>query len=370
MPLEWLGSRSHELTTVHERGAAWSSASESSRVAGVVNSAAAAGALVQPPPAELYVLDTVAPRVPMDRDLVVAWRPQVGVAPAVAALTETIGETTYALLMILPPAAAHAARSQPREQIYVIDTSGSMGGQSIVQAKAALLDALGRLTSADRFNVIQFDSTTSSLYPAPQAVLARDSRAGAALHRRAHRRRRHRDRAGDRGRARATDDRRLPAADRLHHGWRRRPRKRGCSTRSRRRCATRACSRRHRLGAELVLHAQGRAIRPRHLYAHRRHGEVTEKMTALFAKLERVALARRRRRLARGRRAVSARNPGRLRRRAARANRKLSGDSGSAVADDGVRSSGRRCRGGKRSVEFQASCRASQRYGRDARSST
>jgi Ca-activated chloride channel family protein len=165
MPLDWIGSRSHELTAVRERGAAWSSATKNS---GIVSGAAAAGVLVQSPPAELYVLDTVAPRVPMDRDLVVAWRPQVGVAPAVAALTETIGETTYALLMILPPSTAHTARSQPREQIYVIDTSGSMGGQSIVQAKAALKDALGRLGSGDRFNVVQFDSTTSTLYPAPR----------------------------------------------------------------------------------------------------------------------------------------------------------------------------------------------------------
>jgi Ca-activated chloride channel family protein len=164
MPLEWVGSRSHELTAVHERGPAWSTAKHGGRIA---NGAEAAGVLVQPPPAELYVLDTVAPRVPMDRDLVVAWRPQSGVAPAVAALTETIDDTTYALLMILPPAAAHTARSQPREQIYVIDTSGSMAGESMVQAKAALKDALGRLRSGDRFNVIQFDSTTSSLYFQP-----------------------------------------------------------------------------------------------------------------------------------------------------------------------------------------------------------
>jgi Ca-activated chloride channel family protein len=164
MPLEWIGSRSHELTAIRARGAAWTTANESARPASGTGPAAM---LVQPPPAELYVLDTVAPRVPMDRDLVVAWRPQAGVAPAVAALTETIGDTTYALLMILPPAAAHTTRSQPREQIYVIDTSGSMGGPSIVQAKAALKDALGRLTSADRFNVIQFDSTTATLFAAP-----------------------------------------------------------------------------------------------------------------------------------------------------------------------------------------------------------
>ncbi len=165
MPLEWLGSRSHAISTVRQQGPAWSPARPGAAV--VTNGAAAAGALVQPPPADLYVLDTVAPRVPMDRDLVIAWRPSAGVAPAVSALTETVGDTTYALLMILPPAAAHASGSQPREQIFVIDTSGSMAGQSMVQAKAALKDALGRLRSGDRFNIIQFDSTTSTLYFQP-----------------------------------------------------------------------------------------------------------------------------------------------------------------------------------------------------------
>jgi Ca-activated chloride channel family protein len=135
MPLAEIGSRGHELRVTREPN--------------------------------LYVLEPLAGLVPMDRDLVIAWRPQVGVAPAVAALTETRGDTTYALLMILPPASAHTLRSQPREQIYVIDTSGSMGGESIVQARAALEDALGRLTSADRFNVLQFNSVTSSLYAAP-----------------------------------------------------------------------------------------------------------------------------------------------------------------------------------------------------------
>jgi Ca-activated chloride channel family protein len=116
---------------------------------------------------DIYELATVSPRVPMDRDLLIAWRPLVGSSPAVAALTETRGDTTYALLMILPPDSAHVGRSQPREQIYVIDTSGSMGGQSLEQAQAALEDALGRLTGADRFNVLQFNSVTSSLYRTP-----------------------------------------------------------------------------------------------------------------------------------------------------------------------------------------------------------
>jgi Ca-activated chloride channel family protein len=108
----------------------------------------------------------------MDRDFVVAWRPQLGASPVLAALTETPGDTTYALAMILPPADAHQRRSQPRELVYVIDTSGSMGGQSIDQAKAALKNALGRLSSADRFNVLQFNSTTSSLFAAPVPLTA------------------------------------------------------------------------------------------------------------------------------------------------------------------------------------------------------
>ena len=163
MPLVGVGARGHDMRVTRERDQGWS-ASQATPSAG---SAAAYGVRVTPPAAELYVLDTVAPRVPMDRDVVIAWRPQVGVAPAVAALTETRGDTTYALLMILPPSSAHVNTSQPREQILVVDTSGSMAGESLVQAKAALKDALGRLTSADRFNVIQFNSFTSTLFFQP-----------------------------------------------------------------------------------------------------------------------------------------------------------------------------------------------------------
>ena len=49
--------------------------------------------------------------------------------------------------------------------IFVIDNSGSMGGTSIVQAKASLIYALGRLQPTDRFNVIRFDDTMDVLFP-------------------------------------------------------------------------------------------------------------------------------------------------------------------------------------------------------------
>src|SRR5881394_3406727 len=113
---------------------------------------------------DVYSLETVTPRVPMDHDLIVAWRPLVAAEPTVAALSETLGDTTYALLMLLPPQSTHGWRGGPRELICVVDTSGSMAGQSIEQAKAALTDALDRLSPADRFSVIQFNSWTSQLF--------------------------------------------------------------------------------------------------------------------------------------------------------------------------------------------------------------
>jgi Ca-activated chloride channel family protein len=71
--------------------------------------------------------------------------------------------------MVLPPepdAAQKAAFSRvPRETILIVDTSGSMQGTSIAQAKAALSDALDRLTERDRFNVVEFNSVTRPLWP-------------------------------------------------------------------------------------------------------------------------------------------------------------------------------------------------------------
>jgi Ca-activated chloride channel family protein len=55
----------------------------------------------------------------------------------------------------------------PREVTFVIDTSGSMSGASMEQAKKALALAIKRLDASDSFNVIEFNSVTSSLFPNP-----------------------------------------------------------------------------------------------------------------------------------------------------------------------------------------------------------
>jgi Ca-activated chloride channel family protein len=68
--------------------------------------------------------------------------------------------------MVTPPRQPGSQpATPPREIVYVIDTSGSMDGDSLDQAKRALGMALGRLRSGDYFNVIQFNSVTSSMSP-------------------------------------------------------------------------------------------------------------------------------------------------------------------------------------------------------------
>lgn len=91
-----------------------------------------------------------------DRDFVLRWKAQPSSMPRVASFTQTVGGDHYAMLMVMPP--EQDARSLPREMILVIDTSGSMGGESIRQARAALDIALTQLGPRDRFNVIEFNS--------------------------------------------------------------------------------------------------------------------------------------------------------------------------------------------------------------------
>lgn len=106
-----------------------------------------------------------------DRDFVLEWQPETGQHPKAALFTEEKPGQHYFMLMILPSAVQSADTQRlPREGIFVIDTSGSMKGHSIAQAKAALSYALKRLRSGDRFNVIQFNDSASSLFSAAEPV--------------------------------------------------------------------------------------------------------------------------------------------------------------------------------------------------------
>jgi len=104
---------------------------------------------------------------PADRDFVLRWRPTPGDVPRAALFHEKRGGENYLLLMMLPPDVERDAPRSAREIIFVIDTSGSMGGPPIEQARRALALALGRLEPRDRFNIVAFASEARALFHEP-----------------------------------------------------------------------------------------------------------------------------------------------------------------------------------------------------------
>ncbi len=104
-------------------------------------------------------------QVVADRDFELVWKPKSGHVPRAALFSERKGQHNYLMLMLMPPDKQQIAQQVlDREIIYVIDTSGSMGGASIRQARRALQYAIRELKPTDYFNVIQFNSKTSRLY--------------------------------------------------------------------------------------------------------------------------------------------------------------------------------------------------------------
>ena len=120
------------------------------------------------------VVTLSAGRVRADRDFALEWSPRLGEAPASALLTEQHGGHTYALMMLLPR--EELAKPLPRELVLVIDTSGSMLGESMEQARAAIDVALTSLAPTDRFNVIRFNATTEALFETAVAATPGDVR--------------------------------------------------------------------------------------------------------------------------------------------------------------------------------------------------
>jgi|KBSSwiStaDraftv2_1062776.scaffolds.fasta_scaffold05229_12 Ca-activated chloride channel family protein len=107
--------------------------------------------------------------LPADRDFELVWTPAVMPDVQAAVFAEHAGAETYAMLMLTPP--QQQSRSVERREVeFIIDTSGSMEGPSIEQARAALQMGVDRLSSGDRFNIIRFSNTASSLYEEPQPV--------------------------------------------------------------------------------------------------------------------------------------------------------------------------------------------------------
>ncbi len=116
---------------------------------------------------------TVTPPVGGDVDLVLPFRH--GLVGGTVLTHAEPGEDGFALLFLSPPASSETAEVG-RDLTLVVDVSGSMSGEKIEQARAALLAALQSLGAGDRFRLIAFSNGVRSFRegftPATPDVLA------------------------------------------------------------------------------------------------------------------------------------------------------------------------------------------------------
>lgn len=104
-------------------------------------------------------------RAAMDRDFILRWQPRRGQAPSAAVFHEQFNGEDYLMTLLLP--GLEEQGDLPRTLVFVMDTSGSMAGNSLDQARRSLLGALDSLKPGDRFNIIRFAGDTSALFSSP-----------------------------------------------------------------------------------------------------------------------------------------------------------------------------------------------------------
>jgi len=84
-----------------------------------------------------------------------------------ALLTHRSDKGGFFTLILQPPERVTAEDVMPKEIVFVLDTSGSMGGFPIEKAKEAMKLALDGLYPSDTFNLITFAGDTRILFPQP-----------------------------------------------------------------------------------------------------------------------------------------------------------------------------------------------------------
>ena len=121
--------------------------------------------------------------IPADRDFTLSWTPKAGHAPIASVFRQNVEQTSgthsFTSLMLMPPQNIFNGSRPKRELIFVIDTSKSMSGTSIVQAQNALSLGIDRLDDQDVFNVIEFNSDTQTLFS--RALKASDANKSRAI---------------------------------------------------------------------------------------------------------------------------------------------------------------------------------------------
>ena len=87
-----------------------------------------------------------------------------------AVLTHRTSKGGFFTMILQPPARVNAEDVNPKELIFVLDTSGSMSGFPIEKAKETMKLALDNLYPSDTFNLITFSGDTHILFETPVAA--------------------------------------------------------------------------------------------------------------------------------------------------------------------------------------------------------
>ncbi len=100
--------------------------------------------------------------VALDRDVVVRWQAaglSVGAELDVARpITGDPSDSGFGLLTLVPPTAAVKMAKVPRDLIVLLDTSGSMSGQPLDQARRVVSAMIDTLDDHDRLELIEFSN--------------------------------------------------------------------------------------------------------------------------------------------------------------------------------------------------------------------
>ncbi len=104
-----------------------------------------------------------------DKDFVLRYR-TAGNKTKTAMMVHRAEDGNYFALVLQPPADLKDLPRMPREMVFVVDCSGSMTGEPISKAKAAMRQCLRNLDEHDTFQIIRFSNSASRFGPTPVAA--------------------------------------------------------------------------------------------------------------------------------------------------------------------------------------------------------
>jgi Ca-activated chloride channel family protein len=106
----------------------------------------------------------------LDRDFIVRWSVgDAAVRSSLVVAADADGRGGTFLLTLVPP---RGDERRPRDVVFVIDRSGSMGGWKMVAARRAVARMVDTLGERDRFAVMAFDNTVDAPADLPTGALA------------------------------------------------------------------------------------------------------------------------------------------------------------------------------------------------------